>query len=65
MLGIAVGTVSSRIQLLAKAIRPPSFEEKKATFEVDELWTYIGSKRNEYWIAYALDRKTRQVIDFG
>jgi insertion element IS1 protein InsB len=39
-------------------------EEKKATFEVDELWTYIGRKDNEYWIAYALNRQTRQVVDF-
>jgi insertion element IS1 protein InsB len=34
------------------------------TFEVDELWTYIGRKEDEYWIAYALNRQTRQVVDF-
>jgi insertion element IS1 protein InsB len=64
VLSIAKGTVSNRIQLLAKATRPPSLEEKRATFEVDELWTYIGRKENEYWIAYALNRQTRQVVDF-
>jgi insertion element IS1 protein InsB len=35
-----------------------------AIFEVDELWTYIARKDNEYWLAYALDRATGQVIDF-
>ena len=64
VLGVAKGTVSSRIQLLAKAIGPSSPEEKNVTFEVDELWTYIGRKDNEYWIAYALNRQTRQVEDF-
>ena len=38
--------------------------ELKAAWEVDELWTYIGRKDNEYWIAYALNRQTRQVGDF-
>ncbi len=64
MLGIAKDTVSNRIQLLVKAIKPPSLEEKRATLEVDELWTYIGRKENEYWIAYALIRKIREVVDF-
>ena len=64
VLSIAKGTVSSRIQLLAKGIGPSSPEEKNVTLEVDELWTYIGRKENEYWIAYALNRQTRQVVDF-
>jgi len=37
---------------------------QSAAFEVDELWTYIGRKENECWIAYALNRQTRQVVDF-
>ena len=45
MLGVAKGTVTSRIQLLAKALGAPSLEEEKATFEVDELWTYIGARK--------------------
>ena len=61
---IAVGTVSSRIRTLANSIERPVRTEVQPTFEVDELWTYIGRKENEYWIAYALDRKTRQVVDF-
>jgi insertion element IS1 protein InsB len=45
-------------------ISKPAFLADQPTFEVDELWTYIGRKDNEYWLAYALDRTTRQVIDF-
>jgi insertion element IS1 protein InsB len=63
VLGIAAGTVSSRIQLLAKGIKRPVLGEK-GTFEVDELWTYVGRKDNDYWVAYALNRQTRQVVDF-
>jgi len=63
VLGVAKGTVANRIQLLAKGIKRPALNQA-ATFEVDELWTYIGRKEDEYWIAYALNRKTRQVVDF-
>ncbi len=63
VLRIAVDTVSSRIQLLAKGIKRPVLGEK-GMFEVDELWTYIGRKENECWVAYALNRQTREVVDF-
>ena len=36
----------------------------KAVFEVDELWTYLNRKDNEHWMAYAIDRRTRSVVDF-
>ena len=61
---IAIGTVASRIRTLANGTERPVKTEVQATFEVDELWTYIGRKDNEHWIAYALDRQTRQVVDF-
>ena len=32
-------------------------------YEVDELCTYVGSKKNKCWITYALDRQTGQVAD--
>jgi insertion element IS1 protein InsB len=32
-------------------------------FEVDELWTYIGQKENEHWVAYALNQ-SKDVVDF-
>jgi insertion element IS1 protein InsB len=61
---IAVGTVASRIRTLANSIERPVKKEAQPLLEVDELWTYVGRKDNEYWIAYALNRKTRQVVDF-
>jgi len=64
ILKIASGTVISRIREIARNIDQPVFAEDRPTIEVDELWTYVGRKANEYWVAYALDRRTRQVIDF-
>ena len=30
--------------------------------ELDELWTYVGSKQNPVWLWIALCRRTRQVV---
>jgi IS1 family transposase/transposase-like protein len=32
--------------------------------ELDEMWSFVGKKKNKQWIWIALDRKTRQVIAF-
>ncbi len=32
--------------------------------EVDELWSFVGSKKNKQWVWLALDIRSRQVIAF-
>ena len=63
ILQIGINTVVRRIVKMAGSMVAPEHGQS-AAFEVDELWTYIGRKENEYWIAYALNRQTRQVVDF-
>lgn len=64
ILKIAVGTVLRRIKAIASRIDKPVVAEQDKSYEVDELWTFIGRKSNEYWIAYVLERRTRQIVDF-
>ena len=33
-------------------------------YEVDELRTFVGNKKNECWVMYAINKTTKQVIDF-
>lgn len=63
ILQIGVNTVVRKIVKAADLIVAPK-PEPNTTFEVDKLWSYIGRKDNEYWTAYALNRRTRQVVDF-
>jgi insertion element IS1 protein InsB len=63
LLGIAPKTVTKRILLIASKISKPVIV-KGRTYEMDELITYIGYKKNKVCIAYAIDRKTREIIDF-
>ena len=61
--GIAANTVMERTRSMASTIERPIVGKDQPCFEVDELWTYIGRKANEHWVAYALDQK-KDVIDF-
>ena len=64
LLRVAINIIVKRIkQVAAKTNKLPIFLKQKAV-EVDELRTYVGSKRNDYWVAYALNRHTGKVIDF-
>lgn len=57
-------SVENVIRSIGGRINKPAVSEHGQRYEVDELWTYIGRKSNEYWVTYALDRQTRRVVDF-
>lgn len=64
VLKIAVNTVLRRIRRIAKKVIKPAIRRHQQALEVDELRTFIGYKGNEYWLAYALNSRTGEVIDF-
>jgi IS1 family transposase/transposase-like protein len=64
LLGLAINTVVKLIKQVAANIKKPAIALRQAVVEVDELKTFIGRKRNDYWVAYALNRQTGKVIDF-
>jgi IS1 family transposase len=32
--------------------------------EVDEFWTYVGSKSTKVWLIYAYDRESGEIVSF-
>jgi IS1 family transposase len=63
VLQISTTTLLKRIVEIAKLITTPIISKRK-TYEVDEIRTYIRNKQNLIWIVYALDRKTKKVVNF-
>ncbi len=61
---VTTKTVLSRMLKISEQITIPYFNQLGCKFEVDELWSFIGSKDNVAWITYTLERQTRDVIDF-
>ena len=64
VLHISVTTVIGRIKSIASSLKSTHTFVKGGTYEIDELWTFIGSKENEAWVMYALDRESKSVVDF-
>lgn len=64
VLRISLKTIIVRILKTGDTITKPFHGERNSIYELDELWSFVGSKENETWIMYAFDRNTRSVIDF-
>ena len=64
IVGISTKTVLSRMLKISKQIKAPYFNKLGCKFEVDEMWTFINRKEDFTWITYAIEQKTKQVIDF-
>jgi len=64
VLKISTTTLLERIMDIAKAINKPIIPFGK-TYEVDEMRSFVGNKNNLIWLVYALERRTRQVVDFN
>jgi insertion element IS1 protein InsB len=63
ILTISPSTVIRRILKIGKCIKGPSQISLGQTYQVDELFTYIGNKNNRVCIAYSLNPATGEVID--
>lgn len=53
----------SFLQRIAEALKPPAPDYGRR-FELDELCTYVGSKENRVWVAFAIERETRSLAAF-
>jgi len=64
ILNISPTTVLKRIISVSREIpRPPILFGRD--YEVDEMMTFIGNKKRQFCITYAIDRKTKEVACFS
>lgn len=63
ILTISPSTVIRRILKIGRSAKRSSPILFGQTYQVDELFTYIGNKTNRICIAYSFDPKTKEVID--
>jgi len=64
LLEISKSSVQRLIERIAAYIRVPLPSEYGQSYEIDELRTFVGSKKNELWLIYAINRKSKQIVDF-
>ncbi len=64
LLKISKSSVQRIIERIATKIKKREYQEKDQTYEMDELRTYCGNKKNESWVSYAINKTTGKVIAF-
>ena len=56
-------SISKTLSILTKSsynIKPQ--KTHYGCLEVDELWTFVGSKQDRHWLIYAYDRETGEIV---
>ncbi|MEM9001144.1 MAG: IS1 family transposase [Bacteroidota bacterium] len=64
IMGISTKTILSRMLKISHKLKAHRLGHPYANYEMDELWSYIGSKANTVWITYAIERETRGTVGF-
>lgn len=62
ILKISKASVINLIRKEASSVKEFSFLEENQEYEVDELRTFVGNKKAETWITYAINKQSKQVI---
>jgi insertion element IS1 protein InsB len=65
ILNISPTTVIRRVMKIANRLKRPYPILKGKTYEVDELFTYVGNKDNRICVAYSYESKTGKVLDIS
>lgn len=64
LLKISKSSVQRIIERVASTFKMPVINESGQSYEIDELRTYCGNKKNECWIIYAINKTSGKVTDF-
>ena len=60
----SVATVLKRIKTIAANIKKPPVVFGKS-YQLDEIRTFIKRKDNLVWVAYALQKDTKEIVEFS
>ena len=61
---ISPNTALKTIRAAAGAIAEPMPPRRVKDLELDEFWSFVGSKARQHWTWYGFDRQRKQVVAF-
>ena len=59
---VSIGKVLSVLVRSERPVRPK--HKHYQSIEVDEFWTYVGTKKNKVWLIYAYDRGSGEIVAY-
>jgi IS1 family transposase/transposase-like protein len=54
--------VNDKYESIPRELIVKSKKKGRLTVECDEMWSFVGNKKNKQWIWLAIDRDTREII---
>jgi insertion element IS1 protein InsB len=63
LLKISPVTVIDKIRSISSCLKSTYSSIKGSTYEMDELHTFTGNKKNDQWLIYAINKETRKIVD--
>lgn len=64
ILSISKNTVLARLISIGKELKAKPILQQGCSYEMDEIWTFVGNKSNVIWITYAIERKSKDIVGF-
>ena len=64
VLKVSINTMLKTLRQRASEVREPIVPERVTELEIDEMWSFVGSKANRSWRWYAFDPARKQVVCF-
>lgn len=64
ILNVSSKTVLSRMLKISNELKISYFNKHGCKFEVDEMFIRIANGKKQNWLIYAIEQKTKHVIDF-
>ncbi len=63
LLSVSKSSVQRLIERMAATLTKPARREVHQRYEVDELRTFCGSKQNELWVMYIINRSSKRIVN--
>ena len=64
VLGISTNTVLRTLRCAAREIQEPRVPPRIKDLEMDEQWSFVQNKKQQQWLWYGLNRRTKRIAAF-
>lgn len=62
VLGVTINSILAALRRAADKLGALSLPERVTHLEIDEMWSFVGSKQDQYWLWYAFEPETKQIL---
>jgi transposase-like protein len=62
VLRLSPNTVLKVLRRHAAQVGRPRLPERITELEIDEMWSFIGSKEHQAWLWYAFEPRSKQIV---